>query len=81
MAALLVVSDELSELKWRSGVFQHSRLKKRSRVAADHCLLEVHKHLGLAEMTSGDNHKMNLNNGILAIDVGSGTQDILVWRP
>jgi len=23
---------------------------------------------------------MNLNNGILAIDVGSGTQDILVWR-
>ena len=24
---------------------------------------------------------MNLENGILAIDVGSGTQDILVWRP
>ncbi len=23
---------------------------------------------------------MNLNNGILAMDVGSGTQDILVWR-
>ncbi len=24
---------------------------------------------------------MNLDNGILAMDVGSGTQDVLVWRP
>ena len=40
MAALLVVSDELFDLKWRPG-FRTSRLKTQSRAAAD-TLLELH---------------------------------------
>ncbi|MCG6880234.1 MAG: nucleoside phosphorylase [Deltaproteobacteria bacterium] len=50
MAALLVVSDELSSLKWRPG-FSDGRLKKMSRAAAE-TLLEVHQYLGQAEIDS-----------------------------
>ncbi len=49
MAALLVVSDELFNLKWAPG-FSNSRLRKRSREAAE-VLLEIHKHLGRSGMT------------------------------
>ncbi len=52
LAALLVVSDELFDLKWVPG-FSNSRLKKRSRDAAE-LLLGIHRHPGLAEMTSGE---------------------------
>ena len=53
LAALLVVSDELFDLKWVPG-FSNSRLKKRSRDAAE-LLLEIHKRPGkLSEMTSGE---------------------------
>ncbi len=48
MAALLVVSDELSTLKWRPG-FSDDRLKKSSRVAAE-VLLDVHQHLGRSDI-------------------------------
>ncbi|MCF8129666.1 MAG: nucleoside phosphorylase [Deltaproteobacteria bacterium] len=52
LAALLVVSDELFDLKWVPG-FSNSRLKKRSRDAAE-MLLEIHKRLGQPEMESGE---------------------------
>ncbi len=52
MAALLVVSDELSQLKWVPG-FSSTRLKNRSRKAAL-LLLEVHKRLGRTEIPSGE---------------------------
>jgi hypothetical protein len=52
MAALLVVSDELSELKWNPG-FSNSRLKKGSRAAAE-LLLEVHEQLARPEKLSGE---------------------------
>ena len=52
LAALLVVSDELFELKWRPG-FSNSRLKKGSRAAAE-LLLEVHEHLARSEKLSGE---------------------------
>lgn len=44
MSALLVVSDELSNLKWRPG-FHEPQLKKRSHLAAD-LLLDLHQNLG-----------------------------------
>ncbi|EFK06666.1 phosphorylase family protein [delta proteobacterium NaphS2] len=50
MAALLVVSDELSSLKWLPG-FSDGRLKKMSRAAAE-TLLEVHQYLGQTEIDS-----------------------------
>jgi uridine phosphorylase len=52
MAALLVVSDELSQLKWVPG-FSSTRLKERSRQAAL-LLLEVHKRLARSGMLSGE---------------------------
>ena len=52
LAALLVVSDELFELKWNPG-FSNSRLKKRSRIAAE-LLLEALKRLGQPEKSSGE---------------------------
>ncbi len=52
LAALLVVSDELSELKWNPG-FSNSRLKKNSRAAAE-LLLEVHEQLARPEKLSGE---------------------------
>jgi uridine phosphorylase len=52
LAALLVVSDELFELKWNPG-FSNSRLKKSSHAAAE-LLLEVHKHLARPERLSGE---------------------------
>jgi len=55
MAALLVVSDELFELKWRPG-FSSSQLKKRSRTAAE-VLLDVHRRLGRSQMLSGEQNE------------------------
>ncbi len=52
LAALLVVSDELFELKWRPG-FSNQRLKTRSRWAAE-LLLGVHKSLADTETLSGE---------------------------
>ena len=52
LAALLVVSDELFELKWRPG-FSHSRLKERSRTVAE-VLLEAHMRLGSSEKSPGE---------------------------
>lgn len=52
LAALLVVSDELSELKWNPG-FSNSRLKERSRTAAE-LLLEAHMRLGRSEKSPGE---------------------------
>ena len=52
MAAILVVSDELFELRWNPG-FSNSRLKKSSRAAAE-LLLEVHKHPARPERLSGE---------------------------
>ncbi len=51
MAALLVVSDELFELKWRPG-FNNPRLKEKSRAAAL-LLLEVHQALGASDLFNG----------------------------
>ena len=52
MAALLVVSDELSELKWKPG-FSNSRLKKGSRAAAE-LLLDVNKQLARHDRLFGE---------------------------
>jgi len=52
LSALLVVSDELFDLKWVPG-FSNSRLKKGSRDAAE-LLLEIHKRLGQPERSSGE---------------------------
>ncbi len=52
LAALLVVSDELFELKWNPG-FSNSRLKNSSRAAAE-LLLEVHEQLARSERLSGE---------------------------
>ena len=52
LAALLVVSDELSQLKWVPG-FSSSLLKKRSRVAAE-LLLAAHVRLGQPENLPGE---------------------------
>ena len=52
LAALLVVSDELFELKWRPG-FSNQRLKTRSRWAAE-LLLGVHKSLADTEILHGE---------------------------
>ena len=52
LAALLVVSDELFELKWRPG-FSNQRLKTRSRWAAE-LLLGVHKSLAETETLYGE---------------------------
>lgn len=52
LAALLVVSDELFELKWNPG-FSNTQLKKGSRAAAE-LLLEVHEQLARSERLSGE---------------------------
>jgi purine-nucleoside phosphorylase len=52
LAALLVVSDELSQLKWVPG-FSSSLLKERSRVAAE-LLLAAHVRLGQPENLPGE---------------------------
>ena len=52
LAALLVVSDELFELKWHPG-FSNSLFKKKSRRAAK-LLLGVHKSLAQLEVLSGE---------------------------
>ncbi len=51
LAVLLVVSDELFDLKWAPG-FSNSRLKQRSREAAE-VLLNIHKRLGRPGMETG----------------------------